>query len=236
MTREYAIAVRNVSKRYGSAQHGVCALSDVSLEIALRDFVAIMGPSGCGKTTLLNLMAGVDTPTVGSIELGGHSLSSLSDDERSDFRLRNVGFVFQSFHLFPTFTAEENVAWPLQFLGHRWSEARKLARRALEEAQLSTETATRRPPQMSGGEQQRVAIARAIVTQPRIIFADEPTGNLDSRTGHHIMELLQQLNEKEGVCVVLVTHSQESAAYSNRSIHLRDGHLVQTTAQRVAAD
>jgi len=186
----------------------------------------VMGPSGCGKSTLLNLVAGLDTPEQGSVVLAGHDLSQLSDDERSDFRLQHVGFVFQSFNLFPTFTVEENVAWPLEFLGLRWPAARDEAHLALRQVGVDPSARRRRPAELSGGEQQRVAIARALATKPRLLLADEPTGNLDSRTGQAILDLLRRLNAEQGLTVVMVTHSAFAATYGHRTIELRDGAIV----------
>src|SRR5881296_3906760 len=180
-----------------------------------------MGPSGSGKSTLLNLIAGLDTSTHGRVIVGGQELTRLSDDARSDLRLRHIGFVFQSFNLFPTFTAEENVAWPLGFVGVRWREARRRAREALARVALPPAAAGRRPAELSGGEQQRVAIARALVTEPRLLLADEPTGNLDSQTGQTILDLLRRLNEERHLTVVLVTHNALAASHAQRTIELR---------------
>ena len=169
-----------MSKSYGDGVAAVAAVRDVTLRIPAGGFVSIVGPSGCGKTTLLNLMAGLDTPSEGRVFLQGHELSQMSDNDRSDMRLRSVGFVFQSFNLFPTFTGEENVSWVLGFLGVRGREARRRAAEVLDLVGLDGSVRKRRPTEMSGGEQQRVAIARALTADPRVLFADEPTGNLDS--------------------------------------------------------
>jgi putative ABC transport system ATP-binding protein len=220
-----AIAMERVDKLYGGAAQ-VGALRDVNLAIPVGEFVAILGPSGSGKSTLLNLIAGIDSPTAGRVIVHGRDLAFLRDDARSDLRLREIGFVFQSFNLFPTFTAEENVAWPLEFLGVRWREARRRAGEALADVGLPAGVARRCPAELSGGEQQRVAIARALVTEPRLLLADEPTGNLDSQTGQTILDLLRRLNVTRHLTVVLVTHSPIAASHAQRTIELRDGHVV----------
>src|SRR5206468_1649212 len=181
-------ALEHVSKRYGDGPTGVTALADVSLEVSEGEFLSIMGPSGSGKSTLLNLLAGLDTPDSGRVVIGGRNLAQLSDNARSDLRLREIGFVFQSFNLFPTFTVEENIAWPLEFLGLSWREARRRAAGALAQVGLASSVRDRRPAELSGGEQQRVGIARAPVTQPRLLLADAPTGNLASRPGHAVLD------------------------------------------------
>jgi len=221
-----AVLLEHVSKSYGEGAAAVTAVRDVTLHVEEGEFVALMGPSGCGKTTLLNLMAGIDTPDEGRVFLHGRDLSQLSDDDRSDLRLRDLGFIFQSFNLFPTFTAVENVSWPLSFLGQRRREARQRADEVLHLVGLDDGVRNRRPPEMSGGEQQRVAIARALIASPRLLLADEPTGNLDSKNGQAVMDLLRSLNREQGISVVLVTHSTFAAAYSNRRIELRDGQIV----------
>ncbi|MBI4515690.1 MAG: ABC transporter ATP-binding protein [Deltaproteobacteria bacterium] len=235
MPNSAALFVDRVHKRYGSGQNAVDALSDVSLRVEPEEYVAIMGPSGCGKSTLLNLIAGIDTPTSGRVWVAGQDLAQMSDDARSDLRLRHIGFVFQSFNLFPTFTAEENVTWPLEFLGVHWREARKRADAALAEVGLPDNARQRRPAGLSGGEQQRVAIARALVTKPRLLVADEPTGNLDSRTGQSILDLIQFLNREEHLSIVLVTHSPAAAACGHRLLELSDGRILRESYPRAAA-
>ncbi|MFI5394813.1 MAG: ABC transporter ATP-binding protein [Candidatus Binatia bacterium] len=230
-----AILLERVHKRYGTGPQAVEALTDVTLRVAAEEFLSIMGPSGCGKSTLLNLIAGIDTPTSGRVWVAGYDLAQLSDDARSDMRLRHIGFVFQSFNLFPTFTAEENVTWPLEFLGVHWREARKRADAALAEVGLDDSARRRRPAGLSGGEQQRVAIARALVTKPRLLVADEPTGNLDSRTGQSILDLMQMLNQEEHLSIVLVTHSPFAAGYGHRTVELRDGRILRETRPSVGA-
>jgi putative ABC transport system ATP-binding protein len=226
MPNTSALVLEHVHKRYGTGPQAVDALNDVSLRVAPHEYLSIMGPSGCGKSTLLNLIAGIDTPTSGRVWVAGHDLAQLSDDARSDLRLQHIGFVFQSFNLFPTFTAEENVTWPLEFLGVHWREARKRADAALAEVGLDDSARRRRPAGLSGGEQQRVAIARALVTKPRLLVADEPTGNLDSRTGQAILDLLQFLNRDQHLTIVLVTHSGAAAAYGHRMLELQDGRIL----------
>jgi putative ABC transport system ATP-binding protein len=182
-TTAAAIAFEGVSKRYGSGASAVPALTDVSLTVAAGEFVAIVGPSGSGKSTLLNLAAALDTPTAGRVLVAGEDVATLSEDGRSDLRLRAIGFVFQSFNLLPTFSAQENVSWPLEFGGVRRKLARARAPSRSRGVGIDEAAWKRRPAELSGGEQQRVAIARALVTEPHIVVADEPTGNLDSQTG-----------------------------------------------------
>ncbi len=226
METPLAVALEAVSKRYDAGPEPVAALREVSLRIPAGEFVAILGPSGSGKSTVLNLIAGLDSPSAGRVLIGGRDLAHLRDNARSDLRLREIGFVFQSFNLFPTFTAEENVAWPLEFQGVRWREARRRAREALARVALPPAVARRRPAELSGGEQQRVAIARALVTEPRLVLADEPTGNLDSQTGQTILDLLRQLNVERHLTVVLVTHSAFAASHAQRTVELHDGRIV----------
>ena len=225
METESSIALENVSKRHGSGPQAITAVREVSLRVPGGQFVAITGASGSGKSTLLNLIAGLERPSSGRVVLGDRDLTRLSEDERSRLRLEHIGFVFQSFNLLPTFTAEENVAWPLEFLGMGWRAARRRAGDAL--ARVSLEPAgRRRPAERSGGEQQRVAIARALVTEPWLLLADEPTGNLDSSTGEAVLALLQALNVERRVTIVMVTHSPVAAAYAERKVELRDGRVV----------
>jgi putative ABC transport system ATP-binding protein len=226
MEPPHAIALIDVTKVYPSSPQGCPALSGVTLRVPSGEFLSVMGPSGSGKSTLLNLIAGLDTPTSGTVVVAGHDLAKLSDNARSDLRLRQIGVVFQAFNLFPTFTVEENVAWPVEFLHIPWRDARREAVRALSMVGVGGTASTRRPAELSGGEQQRVAIARALVTNPSLLLADEPTGNLDSRTGQAILDLLRQLNVEQKLTVVLVTHSAFAATYGHRTIELRDGRVV----------
>ena len=217
------LEARDVSKSVDGPEGTLDILDQVSLQIFAGESFAIVGASGSGKTTLLGLLAGLDTPSSGSIVLDGHALQTLDEEARADLRRRLVGFVFQSFHLLPALTAEENVMLPLELEGS--SDARSRARDALEAVGL---TARRRhyPAQLSGGEQQRVAIARAFVHRPRVLFADEPTGNLDQRTGHHICDLLFGLNRDHHTTLVLVTHDATLAARCDRGIELEEGRVL----------
>jgi len=198
-------------------------LDDVSLTIGAGETVAIVGASGAGKSTLLALLAGLDEPSAGSAWLAGIELSALDEDGRAEARAKHVGFVFQSFHLIPSLTAIENVMLPLELAGK--SDARGTARAVLQPVGLGPRLG-HYPRQLSGGEQQRVAIARAFVTRPAVLFADEPTGNLDTTTGHRVIELLFDLNAANGTTLVLVTHDREIAARCNRVIELDAGRMV----------
>jgi putative ABC transport system ATP-binding protein len=215
-------AVR-VGKQVSSPEGTLAILSDVSLAIGRGESVAIMGASGAGKSTLLALLAGLDEPTAGAVRLAGSDLTALDEDGRAAVRARHVGFVFQSFHLLPSLTALENVMLPLE-LAQR-GDARKDALEVLDRVGLAGRVG-HYPRQLSGGEQQRVAIARAFVTRPAVLFADEPTGNLDAATGERIMELLFGLNAASGATLVLVTHDSALAARCNRVIQLDAGRVV----------
>ena len=220
------LAVRNLTKEYRSGGGALAVLRNVSFDIAAGETVAIVGPSGSGKTTLLGLLAGLDTPTTGAVLLDGTDLAGLDEDARARLRGDRVGFVFQSFQLVPTLTALENVQVPLELRGIRDSDAR--ARDLLERVGLGPRT-HHYPTQLSGGEQQRVAIARAFVNRPRVLFADEPTGNLDGATGERIVGLLEQLNREDGTTIVLVTHDPQLAKRLGRSIRLADGVIIEDT-------
>lgn len=213
----------DVSKSVSGPEGTLAILHGVSLAVHAGESFAIVGASGSGKTTLLGLLAGLDLPSAGTIRLDGQPLEALDEEARADLRRRLVGFVFQSFHLLPALTAEENVMLPLELEGRR--DARALAHAALDAVGLA---ARRRhyPAQLSGGEQQRVAIARAFVHGPRLLFADEPTGNLDQRTGHHITDLLFALNRDKHTTLVLVTHDANLAARCQRRIELEEGRVV----------
>jgi putative ABC transport system ATP-binding protein len=217
------LQARQLTKEYQSGAHRLSVLRDVSFTIPDRAFVAIVGPSGSGKTTLLGLLAGLDVPTRGSVLLDGADLSQLSEDQRAKLRGEKVGFVFQSFQLIPTLTALENVQVPLELRGEDGAPAR--ARELLARVGLG-DRAHHFPNQLSGGEQQRVAIARAFSNAPRLLFADEPTGNLDSDTGAHIVELLETLNREAGTTIVLVTHDLTLAHRAQRIIRLADGVVI----------
>ena len=220
----------DVSKTVQGPEGRLDILTGVSLQVREGESFAIVGASGSGKTTLLGLLAGLDVPSSGHIRLDGHALESLDEEARADLRRRLVGFVFQSFHLLPALTAEENVMLPLELEGR--DDARARAREALEAVELS---ARRRhyPAQLSGGEQQRVAIARAFVHRPRLLFADEPTGNLDQRTGHHISDLMFALNHDHRTTLVLVTHDPKLAARCTRQVELDNGRVA--VAARLSA-
>ena len=218
------LAADRVGKQVSSPEGTLAILSEVSLGIARGESVAIMGASGAGKSTLLALLAGLDEPTTGSIQLAGSELTALDEDGRAAVRARHVGFVFQSFHLLPSLTALENVMLPLELAGR--GDARKAALEVLGRVGLS-ERVGHYPRQLSGGEQQRVAIARAFVTEPDVLFADEPTGNLDAATGERIMDLLFGLNAAAGATLVLVTHDQALALRCARIIRLDAGRIVE---------
>ena len=226
MDTSHVVVLERVTKQYGTGHSVVAALSDVNLSLEAGEVLSIMGPSGSGKSTLLSLIAGLDTPTSGRILVAGQDIARLSDDARSAMRLRHIGSVFQAFNLLPTFTVLENVAWPLEFLHAGRSRARQRAGEVLDLVGIAAGAYDRRPAELSGGEQQRVAIARALATEPQLILADEPTGNLDSRTGQAILDLLRSLNASRDLTVVLVTHSTFAAAYGHRTIELGDGRIV----------
>jgi putative ABC transport system ATP-binding protein len=224
----------DVHKAYGAGEALSVALAGIGLEIRAGSFVSLMGPSGSGKTTLLNLIAGLDAPDAGRVLLDGRDLATLSGNALADFRLHNVGFVFQAFNLLPSLTVGNNVAWPLEFAGVRRAEVRTRVAEAL--ARTGVGGRERRfPGELSGGEQQRVAIARAIATRPRLLLADEPTGNLDSHSGRLVLDLLADLNRSERVTVVMVTHNAFAAAYGDRTLEVRDGRLVRDVAAPVRA-
>ena len=220
------LIAKEVTKEYRSGDNQLAVLRDVTFEIPQGSFVAIVGPSGSGKTTLLGLLAGLDTPTRGKIFLDESDLTAMSENGRARLRGEKVGFVFQSFQLIPTLTAQENIQVPLELRGETGADVR--ARDLLERVGLSGR-GHHFPTQLSGGEQQRVAIARAFANSPRILFADEPTGNLDGATGSKIVELLESINRNEGSTVILVTHDQSIAAHAARTIRLRDGVVVEDT-------
>jgi len=225
------LVARELSKEYRSGDNRLAVLRDVSFTIPQGAFVAIVGPSGSGKTTLLGLLAGLDTPTRGSVLIDDADLTAMDEDERAKLRGQKVGFVFQSFQLLSTLTALENVQVPLELRGE--SGAGERARELLARVGLA-DRLDHFPTQLSGGEQQRVAIARAFANAPRILFADEPTGNLDSDTGGRIVELLESLNRESKTTIVLVTHDATLAARTQRIIRLSDGRVVSDSAERAA--
>jgi putative ABC transport system ATP-binding protein len=220
------IVVRNLVKTIRNGAHQVEIIRDISFDVPARQFVAIMGPSGSGKSTLLGLLAGLDWPTAGSIVLDGIEITGLREDEMAVLRGRKLGFVFQSYHLIPTLTALENVMLPMEMLGDETNGAMSRAGYLLNSVGLA-ERGDHYPAQLSGGEQQRVALARAFIMKPAILFADEPTGNLDSANGSHVLELLLRLNKNEGTTLIMVTHDQTLASHADRRIILRDGRIVE---------
>ena len=220
------IKLESVIKTYRMGEETIHALSGIDLAVAEGEFVALVGPSGSGKSTLLHIIGGLDSPTSGKVIIDKQDLSKATDKELSRYRNRSVGFVFQTFNLHPTYNALENVALPLVFSRVSRQRRLKLAGEALESVELS-QRAFHRPNQLSGGERQRVSIARALVVRPRLILADEPTGNLDSRTGDRIMELLVRLNREKGLTLLLVTHNLDVANHAPRTLFLRDGAIVE---------
>ena len=216
----------SLSRTYVSGGHALPVLKSITLHVPAGSFLAILGPSGSGKSTLLALLAGLDRPTTGRVLLDGTDLGALDEDARAKLRAEKVGFVFQSFHLIPTLTARENIQVPLELRG---LEARERADELLDRVGLK-DRGHHYPTQLSGGEQQRVALARAFSHRPRILFADEPTGNLDAATGARVIELMSELNRESGTTLVLVTHDQGLAARAGRILRLHDGAVVADTA------
>ena len=216
------IQLDHLYKRYAMADSEITVLQDLNMAVQSKERVAIIGPSGSGKTTLLLILTGLEMPSDGNILIAGQSLNGMSGDQRADLRREQIGIVFQSFHLIPSLTARENVALPLEIAGVGDSRAR--ATNMLEKVGLGSRN-DHYPAQLSGGEQQRVAIARALIHEPALIVADEPTGNLDERTGELIMELLFDLNRQSGTTLVLVTHDTELAERCDRTLRLHDGSL-----------
>ncbi len=220
------IKLNSVSRFYFLGGEKIRALDEVSLIIREGEFLAVTGPSGSGKSTLLHLIAGLDQPDEGEIEVEGANLNQLSDNERARLRREKIGFVFQTFHLIPSYTAWENVLLPLEFTSLPASEKKRRVEAALKQVHL-LDRAQHKPAQLSGGQQQRVAIARALVNQPRIILADEPTGNLDSQNGGEIADFLHQLSKK-GITVIMVTHDNEIAQRAARRVRLKDGRIIES--------
>jgi len=219
------IRLDHVVKEFRRGKATIRAVDGVTLSVSAGEFVAVMGRSGSGKSTLLHLMSGLLQPTSGTVHLLGRDLSRLSDDELTLLRRSQVGFVFQFFNLLPTLTALENVALPLLLAGSKRSEAEARAREALATVGLSARTA-HKPDELSGGQMQRVALARALVTNPPLLFADEPTGNLDSQSGEEVLILLKQLQAERGQTIVMVTHDPKAAAYGDRLIRMQDGRVI----------
>jgi putative ABC transport system ATP-binding protein len=225
MNNQAMISVQNLRKTYQMGTQLVHALQSVTLDIHNNEYVALMGPSGSGKSTLMNLLGCLDTPTSGEYYLNGTNVSTMTDDELADVRNKDIGFVFQTFNLLPRLTALENVALPLVYSGLGRTARNEKARKALEAVSLG-DRMTHKPNEMSGGQRQRVAIARALVNDPAIILADEPTGNLDTKTSLEIMQIFDEIHQ-QGNTIILVTHEEEIAEYAHRVIRLRDG-LVET--------
>ena len=229
-----AIEARNLTKIIDTGTHRVEILRGIDLEVPAGQFVAIMGASGSGKSTLLGLLAGLDTPTSGTIVLDGTEITGLAEDDLAGVRGRKIGFVFQSYQLIPTLTAEENVLLPYELLGGEVRSGLARARKLLESVGLA-DRLDHYPVQLSGGEQQRVALARAFMAQPPILMADEPTGNLDSVNGRHVLDLLMALNRSENTTLILVTHDQMLASRADRIVTLRDGAIVSDEVREPAA-
>jgi len=225
MTDILILATQELGKQYQMGEVAVDALRGVDLRVRPGEFVAIMGPSGSGKSTLLHLMGGLDTPSDGEVILAGRRLAQMNDDEVTIIRRRQVGFVFQFYNLLPTLTAAENVALPLLIDGKRLQDYAARVDELLELVGLAGRK-DHKPDQLSGGEQQRVAIARALVTEPDIVLADEPTGNLDSKSGKEVLGLLRRACDEKKQTVVMVTHDPYAASYANRVVFLRDGRMV----------
>ncbi len=228
-----AVSAAGVTRRYGTDQSAVQALDGVSIEVPAGQFVAVMGPSGSGKSTLLHILAGLDAPDDGSVAIGGREITSLDDKQLTKLRRREIGFVFQSFNLLPMLSAEENILLPLQ-----------LSRRPVDGGWVSEliervglgDRRGHRPAALSGGQQQRVAIARALVTEPTVLFADEPTGNLDSRAGHEILALLRDAVDRHGQTTVMVTHDPRAATVADRVVFLSDGAVVEDLDRPAESD
>ena len=219
-----ALECQGLWKLYEMGEEKIQAVRGINLSIQQGDMIAIMGPSGCGKTTLLNVLSGIDEPSAGQVMISGNPLFGISDDHRTNIRAREMGFIFQKFHLLDVMTAVENVEVPLLLMGNSPTDARDKAQQALEKVGLR-DRSKHRPSELSGGQQQRVSIARAIVHSPSVILCDEPTGNLDSQTSNQVMDLLEEINQS-GTTVVIVTHDEEIAKRCTRTIRLRDGIIV----------
>jgi len=222
---EHIVTVRNLSKIYAQGEIQVTALNQISLTIAAGEFLTLMGPSGSGKSTLLHIIAGVDRPTSGECLVQGVDVTRLNESELADWRNQNVGFVFQTFNLIPVLTAFENVELPLLLTRLGSAQRRRQVEAVLDLVGLA-DRMHHLPRQLSGGQEQRVAIARALVTDPKLVVADEPTGNLDSRSAQEVLGLLQSLSRPAGKTVIMVTHDPKAAAFGSRSIHLEKGELT----------
>lgn len=234
-TNPLAVRTENVCRHYQMGEASVRAVDGISIDIRPGEFVALLGASGSGKSSLLNLVAGLDSPTSGAVIVHGNNLATLSREELAKYRLRTVGMVFQSFNLIPSMTVLENVELPMRFAEVDRRERATLARQSLESVGLQGRL-THRPTQLSGGEQQRASLARALINRPKLLLADEPTGNLDSRTGTEIMTLIRTFNQSLGMTVLMVTHEQTLAEkYAGRMVHLADGKIVDDVPNVAAA-
>jgi putative ABC transport system ATP-binding protein len=218
-----AVAAIGVTRRYGSGEAAVDALRGITIDVPRGQFAAIMGPSGSGKSTLMHVLAGLDQPTTGSVHVAGQDITAMGDAQLTKLCREHIGFVFQAFNLLPTLTAEENILLPLQLAGRRVDQAWYDA--VVERVGLA-DRVKHRPSELSGGQQQRVAVARALVTEPTVLFADEPTGNLDSKSSHEVLELLRDAAGSFGQTTVMVTHDADAAAAADRLIHIEDGVVV----------
>jgi len=228
-----AVAATAVTRRYGDGESAVDALRGVTLEVPAGQFTAVMGPSGSGKSTLMHLLAGLDSPSSGTVSIGGEDITTMSDKQLTKLRRKHIGFVFQQFNLLPTLTAEENILLPLSIAGRKTDKAdleALIARVGLQERR------DHRPSELSGGQQQRVAIARALISRPTILFADEPTGNLDSASGAEILALLREAVELDGQTTLMVTHDPRAAAAADRVVFIADGRIVVDLTEPTEAD
>lgn len=220
------VKAENIEKFFGEGENETCVLNNICFEIKEGEFVSIMGPSGCGKSTLLYLLGGLDTPTDGTIFINDKDINKLKDKEKSKVRRSNIGFVFQFYNLVQNLTVEENILLPITMDGKKASSYERELDEILKIVGLTNKRKAI-PSKLSGGQQQRVAIARAIISSPSIIFADEPIGNLDSKSGKEIMELFKSINKEKGITILQVTHSEEAALYGNRIIRLSDGRIIE---------
>ncbi len=218
------VETENLTRIYGSGEAQVNALDGVSLHVDTGEFVAVMGPSGCGKSTLLHMLGGLDHPSGGMVKIEGKDLSSLNDDDLTDLRREHIGFIFQFFNLIPTLTALDNTALPLVLGGMKPADAQVIAMEWLEKLEVA-DRSTHRPEELSGGQRQRVAIARSLVTDPKLILADEPTGNLDSKAAADFATLLREIVDRWERSILLVTHDPRISSYADRIIHMEDGRI-----------
>ena len=229
------IKVENLRKVYKVGAEKVVALDNINLEIEKGEFCCIVGTSGSGKSTLLNQLAGLEKPTKGTVTINGENVSKMNEKQLAVFRQNNIGFIFQSYNLLPTLTAMENVAFPLVFKGVDKKEREKKAKAILKEMQMG-DRMNHKPTELSGGQQQRVGIARAFVSRPKVIFADEPTGNLDSKTTEQVMDMLMDISEKNNITFVMVTHDPELAKKAKRVITIVDGAIIDDTKYKTEGD